>query len=433
MIQPFFYVIYGTNRQISLRMNVFERYFSKNQVAVFPDFPENTAVVVIIPVFDDFDIFGTIDSLCRCIRPEEPVGVILVVNHPEYIPDDVKERNRQLTVLLREYLRQICSGNICFHLIEAYDMPAKSAGVGLARKIAMDCAAAHFYKNSRPDGVISSLDADTLVMENYLTELLRFFRAYPVSGVAIAYEHRREGLSLEMGNAIAKYELYLRYYRLALAFAGHPYSYHCIGSAFAVRAADYAAQGGMNKRQAGEDFYFLQKLISTGRFANLRTTKVYPSSRVSERTPFGTGRMVKQITDQGGVYLTYHFGAFLALKPFFRQIGDLYKADEQQTDAFIKQQAAALAAFAESINLAVTIKEVNANCASVGQFRKRFFDNFNAFQVLKYLNFVHSGYFPKQDIRMVVDHLLRESGQAGPVDSTLEELLDFLRHLDEKV
>lgn len=96
-----------------------------------------------------------------------------------------------------------------------------------------------------------------------------------------------------------KYELYLRYYRLALEYTGHPHAYHCIGSAFAVRTLDYVAQGGMNKRQAGEDFYFLQKLIATGRYATLQSTQVYPSPRFSGRTPFGTGQAVP--ADRSGV------------------------------------------------------------------------------------------------------------------------------------
>ena len=43
-------------------------------------------------------------------------------------------------------------------------------------------------------------------------------------------------------------------------FVGYPDSIYTIGSAFAVRAEAYMKQGGMNRRQAGEDFYFLYKL-----------------------------------------------------------------------------------------------------------------------------------------------------------------------------
>ena len=126
-----------------------------------------------------------------------------------------------------------------------------------------------------------------------------------------------------MWEAMVKYELYLRYYQEALAYIGHPHAFHCIGSAFAVRASDYVAQGGMNKRQAGEDFYFLQKLISTGRYACLNATRVYPSARFSTRTPFGTGQAVRQIVEDGGYFPVYHWGAFRDLKYFFQGIANL--------------------------------------------------------------------------------------------------------------
>ena len=114
--------------------------------------------------------------------------------------------------------------------------------------------------------------------------MVRYFQEKSVAGVSIAYAHRLEeaDMTVQAREAIMKYELYLRYYRLALEYTGHPHAYHCIGSAFAVRTLDYVAQGGMNKRQAGEDFYFLQKLIATGRYATLQSTQVYPSPPLLE-------------------------------------------------------------------------------------------------------------------------------------------------------
>ena len=73
--------------------------------------------------------------------------------------------------------------------------------------------------------------------------LFFIFRKHKVAGVSIAYEHRLEG-EKEKREAMVKYELYLRYYQQALKYAGHPYAYTCIGSAFAVRACDYVAQEG---------------------------------------------------------------------------------------------------------------------------------------------------------------------------------------------
>ena len=88
---------------------------------------------------------------------------------------------------------------------------------------------------------------------------------------------------------IQLYEDYLHYYKKALDYAGFPDSIYTIGSAFAVRADAYVKQGGMNRRQAGEDFYFLNKLTKLGKITEINDAYVYPSARVSDRVPFGTG------------------------------------------------------------------------------------------------------------------------------------------------
>ena len=84
-------------------------------------------------------------------------------------------------------------------------------------------------------------------------------------GCSIYFEHPLHGpLEPKVYEAIAAYELHLRYYVQALRYAAFPYAHHTIGSSMAVRADAYAKQGGMNKRQAGEDFYFLHKIIPLG-------------------------------------------------------------------------------------------------------------------------------------------------------------------------
>ncbi|MEZ4848575.1 MAG: hypothetical protein R3B93_08135 [Bacteroidia bacterium] len=73
------------------------------------------------------------------------------------------------------------------------------------------------------------------------------------------------------------------------------HAFHCVGSSMAVRSIAYQKRGGMNRRKAGEDFYFLQKFIAEGTLAELSTTKVIPSPRASEKVPFGTGRAIKKL------------------------------------------------------------------------------------------------------------------------------------------
>lgn len=410
-------------------MKVFERYFERNKLYFTPEFTNEPDVIVIIPVLNDPDIFATVDSLCHCSSKEGNIGVIIVVNHGENATEEVKIANGTLVMQLRRYVgeKQSRNAGICFLIAEAFDLPAKTAGVGLARKIAMDAAAFWFYQHGRYDNPILSLDADTWVDSNYTDEACCYFRTHPVAGVSIAYAHRLDECSGDTLGAMIKYELYLRYYQLALAYTGHPHAYHCIGSAFAVRASDYVAQGGMNKRQAGEDFYFLQKLISTGRYALLKSTRVYPSARFSDRTPFGTGQSVRQIVGNEGVYPVYHFDAFRDLRYFFDGVSSLYKADDSAVADYFAGQRPGVRQFLSTINGEAMLAEVNANCASLHQFRRRFFDHFNAFRVLKYLNYVHEGLYLKTDISQAVDALFLESGY--PLADCDEGRLTFLRNL----
>lgn len=412
--------------ELKQRDKVFCRYFERNELHFRPAFPEDTEVAVIIPVFDDEDIFRTLDSLVACDRKEGGVAVVVIVNHGEQVADEVKERNRRLAEKLREDVVGRQRRGLFFQVVEAFDLPARTAGVGLARKLAMDAVAWWFYEHGRANGVMLSLDADTWVEANYTDAVLACFRQHAVAGVSIDYRHRLEECSGAAREAMAKYELYLRYYQGALAYTGHPYAYPCIGSAFAVRVKDYVAEGGMNKRQAGEDFYFLQKLISTGRYAFLQETTVYPSARFSDRTPFGTGQTLRQIVEQGGGYPVYHWEAFRALKCFFDGLECLYKQGDSAVELFLEKQALGVREYWQRMDGNAMLAEVNDNCASVGQFRKRFFDRFNAFRVLKYLNYVHEGGYAKMEIAEAVDRWLVEMGMQVP--EGVEEKLAFLRN-----
>ena len=410
-------------------MKIFKRYFERNPICCSVDFSNQPKAIVIIPVLDDKDIFETIDSLKACSCQEGRVGVIVVVNHGEDASPLVKQANEELA---KELKVRYCEGqmeieNVNVKVIEAFDISPKWAGVGMARKLAMDAAAFFFYKQNMPECPILSLDADTLVEENYLDVVIRYFRENAVAGVSIAYAHRYESCPEEMADAIIKYELYLRYYQLALAYVGHPHAYHCIGSAFAVRAVDYVAQGGMNKRQAGEDFYFLQKLIATGRYATLDSTCVYPSARFSTRTPFGTGQTVRQIVEECGVYRVYHFAAFRDLKCFFEGLSTLYQASQKVCESYFAAQTDELQAFLADINGLDLVRDANANSASQLQFVKRFFIHFNAFRVLKYLNFVHERSYQKVDIKVAVQDLFKALELPDQKDN--QACLACLRHV----
>ncbi|MDE7073706.1 MAG: hypothetical protein K2O69_01420 [Odoribacter sp.] len=411
-------------------VRVFKRYFERNDVRFVLPFGEDTEVIVIIPVLNDPDIFRTVNNLAHCSLAEGSAGVVIFVNHSEACDETTREANLRLVAELRDYTNRFAAmaPAIRFYVAEAFDLPAKFAGVGLARKLAMDAAAHCFYRHGHAGRPILSLDADTDVEVNYLDETIRFFRENPVAGVSIAYTHRWQECSGETARAMIRYELYLRYYQVALRYAGHPYAYPCIGSAFAVRASDYVAQGGMNRRQAGEDFYFLQKLIATGRYALLRTTTVHPSARFSERTPFGTGQSVRRIVEEGGSFPVYHPQAFRDLRRFFAEVPDFYGMGEPAVCACFAAQSEALRAYLKETDVYAIVKEVQENCASGKQFARRFFDNFNAFRVLKFLNYTHEHFYVKIEIEEAVAVLLSWLGVA-PAATDVENL-EILANLD---
>lgn len=189
-------------------------------------------------------------------------------------------------------------------------------GVGLARKIGFDLALARLDWHGEP--LFVSLDADTLVRPDYLAALVAHFQGEVPGGAVIPFRHH-PGATPAQNEAITRYELYLRHYVLGLELAGSPYAYHTVGSAFACRARAYVAAGGMNRRRAGEDFYFLQQLAKTSGVSRVRGTLVHPSPRVSTRTPFGTGPAVAQLlAGEARSVRFYHLRAFELLRRFLR-------------------------------------------------------------------------------------------------------------------
>ncbi len=143
------------------------------------------------------------------------------------------------------------------------------------------------------------------------------------------FEHPLSGNEFpeEVYRFITLYELHLRYYFRGLAFSGFPYVFHTVGSAMGVKAFQYVKAGGMNRRQAGEDFYFIQKLVPSGGYFNLNSTTVYPSPRPSFRVPFGTGASIARQTElEDPDFLTYNLQAFREMKVFFRRSEDFYES-----------------------------------------------------------------------------------------------------------
>jgi hypothetical protein len=205
--------------------------------------------------------------------------------------------------------------------------------------------------------------------------------------------------------------LHLRYYIMGLKYSGFPYAFHTVGSAMAVKAYQYIKAGGMNRRQAGEDFYFIQKLVQLGGYYSLNSTTVYPSPRESLRVPFGTGAAIARLmynTEER--FLTYNFESFRELGSLFTAAGTLFHSNSAETIDYYRNLPEGLRSFIHEEVWTSKINEIRSNTSGNESFVKRFFGWFNMFRVVKYLNHVHKEIFRRQNVADSAAALLSSAG-----------------------
>lgn len=391
-------------------MKHWQKYIEKHKVydkyAVPRNF--NYGMVIVIPCFDEPDVLTTLNSLKQCLPTQYPVGVLVVVNSSEVTDEAIVIHNRKTYDDITAFAINENRLNLSFYALLCEDLPRKHAGVGLARKIGMEWAIRGFLQCENRDGVILSLDADCTVSENYLIAIERQFLLSQPNCCVLNFQHRITPNSDPLLNdAIEQYEQYIWYFRDALRAIGFPYYYHTIGSAFAVSADAYVRVGGIGRQQGGEDFYFLQKVFQLGKTCELMNTFVYPEARFSDRIPFGTGpALEKIIASAEGLLRVYSVDAFIALKGFFDLRVKFYKQSDDEIFSLINQLHPSIQDFLYENRLLASISDCNNNAASVSSFEKRFFHHFNAFVIIKYLNFAHILYFELTPIHQAKDKLL---------------------------
>jgi len=417
-----------------------DKYLKKQRM--YPEYisatvSEKLNMIVTIPCYDEPDLIPSLEALWNCDRTENVVEVIVIVNSGEQTGERELAQNAKTIEEAEAWMKEHQDEKLKFYLIHQPNLPKKFAGVGFARKIAMDEAVSRFNKIDKANGIITGFDADSACDPNYLKEIEKLFKKFPkANGANIFYEHPLEGSVFEdqIYDAISQYELYLRYYMLAMRFAGHPHAFHTVGSSFAVSASAYIKQGGMNRRQAGEDFYFLQKIIPLGKFYEIKTTRVIPSPRVSDRVPFGTGKAVSTFVDEGIVdYQTYNYSAFKELKIFFDKIDDFFGVDyDTYLNDLLVSLPGSVRSYLKEDNFFEALDEINKNCASIETFRKKFFAAFNAFKVLKYLNNVHEQFIDEESIVVCAKQLLADLGIDTKGIYSAKELLEIYREYEKR-
>ncbi|MCB0380448.1 MAG: glycosyltransferase family 2 protein [Flavobacteriales bacterium] len=406
-------------------------YFKTPFVALNPK--KSLGIIVVIPCYNEVGLLNALSSLSQCEKPDCSVEVTTVFNSAASDSDVVVATNTKMLNDALKWSSEQVNDWINFHFIDVKNISDKDAGVGLARKIGMDEAVIRFEELNK-DGIIACFDADATCQLNYLVELEKHFKQHPESpACSIHFEHPIEGKEFSKQNyeAIAAYELHLRYYKNALKFCGFPYAFHTIGSSMAVKSKAYQKQGGMNKRKAGEDFYFLQKMMVLGGFTELTTTTIFPSPRISDRVPFGTGRaMQNYLRQENPDYLTYDFQSFLDLKVLVDSLDELYNlfCHSESVELSIDLPKS-VSEYLKTIDFAGNILKIRDNSTSFNHFKKLFYNWFNAFKVLKFMHFSRDNFYKDvwvEDAAKELLNLLKLSSQNE------KELLTILRKIDVK-
>ena len=392
--------------------------------------------IVVIPCYNEFNLFDTLNSIWNADSIDQAIEIIIVVNSSETTNQEIKDQNKKTYNEVKSWTDKHNDSLLRFFVLLEEDLPRKFAGAGLARKIGMDQAITRFNKINNSSGIILSMDADSTIQANYFVEIDKHMNQHPKTNTFTTYfEHSISGNEFkpEIYRAISMYELYLRYYKLALDYSGFPYSYYTIGSCFGVRAQAYVKQGGMNRKQAGEDFYFLHKIFPLANAYEVNTTSVYPSSRPSDRVPFGTGPMIQSIVKSSDdMFLTYNLKSFKNLKIFFDQVDDLFNINQLDVNNFFSKIPEPVVEFLKQNDFSVAIDEINQNSSSIKTFTKRFYNWFDAFRVLKYLNFSHEKFYEKRDLLKVATELFYLITNKKLMEVSCKNLLEKYRSLERQ-
>lgn len=201
-------------------------------------------------------------------------------------------------------------------------------GVGKARKLGCDLALALTTTPILNCKYIHTTDGDAIVDPDYFE-----IEASTQADILLhPYTHVGDYEQME---ALRIYEESLRYYVAGLKYANSPYAHESLGSTIATTPECYAKVRGFPKRNAAEDFYFLNKAVKVGKLHQSDKGLVKLLGRKSDRVPFGTGvgtEKIFQKMQENKPITFYHPKCFEVLKNLNAVIADWSESPEKKVD-----------------------------------------------------------------------------------------------------
>lgn len=356
-------------------------------------------VTVVIPIKNEYPLFlKTLESIYKSALAYnllDFIHVVCVINNRKNDADLIKENNLQSINVLQNFDSQCFLSKISIDIINcvyedfAFD---ENQGVGLARKIGLD------YGIEIKSEILACLDADTLVAEDYCKLLFDFWKENSKkNALAVTDFIHLTGENLEEENAIQKYQNYMKSHSKKLQKTGTWFYPVALGPTIICTSEAYVACGGMNLKLAGEDFYFLQSLIKVcfGKVHFLNTT-VYPSSRQSDRVPFGTGRTISELLSNNDKKLGYPDKCYEAIYDFISEVNIFIEKRFSLTNeisdlsCLLKAKNIYLYNFLEKenfFNIWIKLCENNKNAQSL---ERAFHGWFDGLKIIRLIHFIES-------------------------------------------
>lgn len=413
--------------------------------------------VIVVPAIAEFENMETLLTSLVNNKPDyfSSTLVIFVINNKSVVNKEVKESNTKSLRLLRSIIQQKDIDNsiirkardsgLSIALIDASskgkELSQKASGVGFARKIGLDFTLTAFDYSIKKKKIMIWLDADCKVDEDYLCKVVDEFNNKNLSAATINFSHDVSGKG-ELTKAIIPYEIFLRYYVLGLKYAKSPYAFHTIGSTIAVDHNAYIKAGGMNKKKAAEDFYFLQKVAKNYEIKKIISTTVYPSSRHSWRVPFGTGRSVTRIlSNTRNEFLLYDPVVFDVLKNWLKIFNDNNINDTKHLVNEAGKISQELKTFLLQRKFPEQWDRILKNSKNSKQLQYQKQNWFDGYKTLKLIHHLRDSVYPVINMFEAVDKLFLNIGmnvikkrecESIPELAVQKEYLYKLRELDNK-
>ena len=339
--------------------------------------------IIAIPCYDEYDyLFETLETINnQDQRLLQNALVSIVINNSDKEDQGIVDNNRKTLKKLLEYQ---CSYELV--VVDAFSkdhaLNEKDAGVGMARKISVDITLQWSHANS----IVCFIDADTKLEENYLSTIHSSHIKNQWDAATVNFKHSRdEPKTLDY---IDNYEKFLKETSTNLEKNNSPYSYVPLGSSMLCTQSGYISIGGMNKRRAAEDFYFLQELQKNVGVFQIPQILVHPSSRYLNRSYLGTSTRLKKCLD-GELdinSLYYSSKAFNILSKWI----DTALVGNEKSYLLILEESSQIDSNLPDLLIELNLKkawEGIINAPSDTHFRQQFHRWFDAFKTLKLLKY----------------------------------------------